>query len=111
MIAGHRKPKEHLALVASLPCAACGRQPVQAHHLLRTPDHEHGTGKRSGDNWTIPLCGECHTTLHRDGNETRWLAARVIDGPALAATLWAAKDYEEAANIIGTSWLNASFAR
>jgi hypothetical protein len=48
--------KRHLSIVASLPCALCGVQPVEVHHLLsgRTP------GRRSSDWLTIPLCPDCH---------------------------------------------------
>lgn len=71
--------------VASLRCCVCGG-PSQPHHLLRTP--EKGMGMKSGDNWCIPLCPAHHHELHQDGNETRFLEACGIDGPALARTIF-----------------------
>ncbi len=47
---------QHLSRLASLPCALCGTQPVEIHHLLEGRIK----GRKSG-HWTaIPLCPECH---------------------------------------------------
>jgi hypothetical protein len=72
---------------------ACGINPGGvAHHLLRGSGH--GVGLKAPDDMSIPLCNPCHNALHRNGDETRWLEERGIDGPAEAARLfemWRAK--------------------
>ncbi len=80
--------KSHLARVAEKACCCCRRWPVEVHHLLRGP-FIRGTGRKSGDNWCIPMCTECHRGLHGLGNETEYLEAWHVDGPALALELWA----------------------
>lgn len=46
----------HLDRVASQPCALCGSQPVEVHHILEGRIK----GRKSG-HWTaIPLCADCH---------------------------------------------------
>jgi hypothetical protein len=77
----------HLNYVRSLPCCICKTHyDIQAHHLLRTG--EHAMGRRSGDNWAIPLCALHHTQLHMDGDEIAFLQARGIDGKREANELW-----------------------
>lgn len=51
---------KHLAKVAALPCALCGTQPVEVHHILEGRIK----GRKSG-HWTaIPLCPDCHRGSH-----------------------------------------------
>ena len=59
---------------------------VVVHHLLRNSDK--CAGRKSGDNFCIPLASHIHNALHADGNETRFLDGYGIDGPALAAALY-----------------------
>ena len=78
----------HLAYVASQPCCVCKRHPVEVHHLLRA-DPKRCTGRKAGDEYTVPLCPFHHSALHQDGNETRFLqSVHGVNGPALAAKLW-----------------------
>ena len=94
------RDKPHLEFVAGLPCCVCGSEPVQVHHVLRSG--EHAMGRRSGDNWAIPLCFGCHNSLHMDGSEGRWCAERGIHAEALATGLYAASgDTEAALDVIG----------
>ena len=53
MKAKTKAEREHLALVASLPCSVCGREGVHVHHLPRM-------GGRKNHFETIPLCPTCH---------------------------------------------------
>lgn len=80
---------DHLIAIRNGPCCCCGRIGVtQAHHLRRVEGT--GMGKRAADKYAIPLCGMCHSDLHdRIGDEEKFLADNGIDGPALAAALWA----------------------
>ena len=42
--------------VAALPCAICGQEPVQLHHIREGQ----GMSQRASDVLIIPLCPECH---------------------------------------------------
>ena len=46
------KGKRHMARVAALPCAVCGAQPVEVHHIREGQ----GAAQRAQDTLTIPLC-------------------------------------------------------
>ena len=46
--------KDHLKFVASQPCLICGRENVEAHHILFAEPR--AMGKKVGDQWTVPLC-------------------------------------------------------
>ena len=73
-----RDPK-HLRMVRQLPCCLTWRTyGVEVHHLLRTG--EHAMGRRSGDNWAIPLANFLHRQLH-DGpmDEQEFLAKHGLD--------------------------------
>ena len=79
--------KKHLEWVATLPCCICGEFGVQVHHLLRA-DPKRGMGRRSNDEFTIPLCYKHHQELHLNGNENFYLATHNVNGKELAAKLW-----------------------
>jgi len=66
------RDKRHVVFVASLSsgCCECGRIPVQAHHLLRVV--EKCMGRRSGDNWVIPVCYDRHRFIHRTGKDEQY---------------------------------------
>jgi len=81
---------KHLAMIRQLPCVVSdvvGH--TEAHHLLRSG--EHGMGRKSSDQWAVPLSAEMHLSLHRRGDEDAWFSERGIDGRALARALWAAR--------------------
>ncbi|HDR9165928.1 DUF968 domain-containing protein [Burkholderia sp. Ac-20349] len=63
------RSERYLALVRKLPCAQCGRKPVQAAHsnLLI-----HGKGKsiKASDAATFPLCDDCHREFDQGGVES-----------------------------------------
>ena len=64
-----KKPKirsiPHLEFIRSLPCLKCGVYPSDAAHIRRGTDG--GTGIKPSDEWTVPLCRECHQEQHRIG--------------------------------------------
>jgi hypothetical protein len=93
----------HLANVRKCDCLGCGRtyheSVTQAHHLLRTD--ERGLSRKSSDRWAVPLCFWCHDpnvkdSVHHDGDEDGWFAARGIDARAVAAALWTERGNLEA---------------
>lgn len=68
-----------------------------AHHLLRAEPR--GMGLKAGDNWTVPLCGECHDKLHLNGDEVDFFEFYGWDYPAVkeyARVLWANKGEKDA---------------
>jgi hypothetical protein len=84
-ISRKRDPR-HLQFVATRPCLICGRTPSQAHHLKTAQPR--ALGRKSGDDWTVPLCALHHRALHHEGNEPRWWAAQGIDPYPEARRLW-----------------------
>jgi len=71
------KSRSYRMHIASLPCLLCGGNEVHAHHLLRTG--EHGMGKKSGDEWCVPLCANHHDQLHRRGDEVVFFGIHDLD--------------------------------
>lgn len=81
------RDKNHLRDVSELPCLVCGNTyTVDAHHL--TFAEEAAMGIKVGDNFTVPLCRQCHTELHMDGGELIWWASKGIDPLGVAEILW-----------------------
>jgi hypothetical protein len=79
---------DHLAFLRQLECPVYpGERPIEAHHLLRA-DRTRGMGRKAADRYAIPLSQRAHRELHDAGDEEAWLAAKGIDGRALAAALW-----------------------
>jgi len=79
---------DHLAFLRRLECPVYpGERPIEAHHLLRA-DGTRGMGRKAADRYAIPLSQRAHRELHDAGDEEAWLAAKGIDGRALAAALW-----------------------
>ena len=85
-----RDPK-HLRMVRQLPCClSLHTHGVEAHHLLRVPGHEKCMGRKSGDNWCIPLRCDLHRKLHDGRDDERvFLANYDMNGVELAKQLWA----------------------
>lgn len=62
--------REHMARVASLPCACCGQYGVQVHHIR----DGQGMSQRASNWLTVPLCEGCHTGqygVHGDKSRMR----------------------------------------
>jgi DNA recombination protein Rad52 len=81
------RDKEHLQHVASQSCLVCGREPAQAHHF--THAQPKALSRKSGDQWTVPLCAIHHWQLHDHGNEVKWWEGKKIDALEIATVLWA----------------------
>ncbi len=80
------RDKSQLAFVARQPCLVCGRTPVQAHHL--TFIQPKAMSRKSGDQWTVPLCALHHRALHDAGDERGWWRQQQIDAENAAQQLW-----------------------
>jgi len=83
-----RRNKAHLKFVASQPCLLCGRCPSDPHHLrfAQFP----ALGRKTSDEFTVPLCRTHHRQIHRFGREAEWWQANKpdIDPLKIAKELW-----------------------
>ena len=78
--------KEHLRFVTQQPCLLCGRKPSDAHHLRFTQPR--ALGRKSSDEFAVPLCRIHHRAAHRAGDERAWWKASGIDPVKIARKLW-----------------------
>lgn len=95
--------RKHLEYVASLPCLVTGG-PSQAHHLLKPWSGIRGTGRKAGDENTVPLSPEAHTALHMNGDEEAWAFEHFGHVAALRGAserIWLASPYWEALGVMG----------
>lgn len=79
------KSDKYLNTLRGSPCLVC-RRGAEAHHLQHVG--ERGVGRKSGDNWAVPLCHECHMGLHRFGGERTWWDIEGIDPVSWAKRNW-----------------------
>jgi hypothetical protein len=78
--------KEHLRFVATKPCLICGRRPSDPHHLRHMQPR--ALGRKTSDEFTVPLCRIHHRLVHRVGNEAAWWHDVDIDPIKVARKLW-----------------------
>ena len=64
----------------------CGRKPSDPHHLRHVQPR--AIGRKSSDEFTVPLCRIHHRALHRAGDEPAWWKESGIDPIKVARTLW-----------------------
>jgi hypothetical protein len=77
---------DHLRYVAQQPCLICGRKPSDPHHLRHMQPR--ALGRKSSDEFAVPLCRIHHRLAHRVGNEAAWWKDAGIDPVAVARKLW-----------------------
>jgi hypothetical protein len=78
--------KEHLRFVTTKPCLICGRRPSDPHHLRHLQPR--ALGRKTSDEFTVPLCRIHHRLVHRVGNEAAWWHDVGIDPIKVARKLW-----------------------
>jgi hypothetical protein len=78
--------KDHLRFVMRQPCLLCGRTPTDPHHLRFIQPR--ALGRKSSDEFTVPLCRTHHRAVHRAGNERSWWEQAGIDPLKVARKLW-----------------------
>jgi hypothetical protein len=86
-----RRSKAHLNYVRAQPCLVCQRQPCDAHHLKFAQGR--ALGSKVSDEFTVPVCREHHSELHRHGDERTWWANLKISPLEIAKDLWDANHY------------------
>jgi len=80
------RDKTHLRFVASQPCLICERSPCDAHHLRFAQPR--AMGRKTSDEFTVPLCRVHHRENHRMGREELWWQSKGIEPLAVATELW-----------------------
>jgi hypothetical protein len=78
--------KEHLRCVTLQPCLLCARNPSDAHHLRFVQPR--ALGRKTSDEFAVPLCRIHHRAAHRAGDERAWWKAAGIDPLKIARKLW-----------------------
>jgi hypothetical protein len=78
--------KEHLRYITSQPCLFCARKPSDAHHLRFMQPR--ALGRKTSDEFAVPLCRTHHREAHRAANEQAWWKAIGIDPVKVALKLW-----------------------
>src|SRR6266511_5598734 len=78
--------KEHLLYVTLPPCLLCARKPSDAHHLRFVQPR--ALGRKTSDEFAVPLCRIHHRAAHRAGDERAWWKAAGIDPLKIARRLW-----------------------
>lgn len=73
---------DHLAFVRSLPCCVCGNDiETEAAHVRfadpRVAKRQTGKGEKPSDEWSVPLCGQCHRRQHTGDERLFWAGARI----------------------------------
>jgi len=79
------RDRDHLRHVAKQPCLICGRKPSDPHHLRYLQPR--ALGRKSSDEFVVPLCRIHHRLVHRVGNETAWWQDAGIDPITIARKL------------------------
>lgn len=80
------RDKVHLRFVASQPCLICERSPSDAHHLRFAQTR--AMGRKTSDEFTVPLCRVHHRENHRTGREELWWQSKGIEPLTVATELW-----------------------
>src|SRR5207248_5427769 len=80
------RDRDHVRYVAQQPCLICGRRPADAHHLRFTQSR--ALGRKSGDDFVVPLCRGHHRELHRCGDEAAWWGQVGVEPTGIARKLW-----------------------
>jgi ERF superfamily len=80
------RDREHLRYVAKQPCLVCGRKPSDPHHLRYMQPR--ALGRKTSDEFAVPLCRIHHRLVHRVGNEAAWWKDAGIDPIKAARQLW-----------------------
>jgi hypothetical protein len=81
-----RRSKAHLAHVRAQARVICQRQPCDAHHVKFAEPR--AMGRKVSDEFTVPMCRDHHTDLHRHGNEMAWWTNLGISPLKLAKDFW-----------------------
>jgi hypothetical protein len=80
------RDRDHIRHVMKQPCLICGRRPSDPHHLRFAQSR--ALGRKSSDEFTVPMCRTHHREVHRCGDESAWWQKIGMDPLAAARMLW-----------------------
>jgi hypothetical protein len=80
------RDKAHLRFVASQPCLICERTPSDPHHLRFAQPR--AMGRKTSDEFVVPLCRSCHRQNHEVGDEREWWKTTASNPLEVAERLW-----------------------
>lgn len=72
------RDKAYLRHVREYACLACGLEHHSIAHHVQYAQGSKAMALKTGDEWAVPLCTPCHTSLHKM-QERLWWALRGID--------------------------------
>jgi hypothetical protein len=81
-----RRDKAHLRFVASQPCLICEQTPSDPHHLRFAQPR--ALGRKTSDEFVVPLCRAHHRQNHQTGDELSWWRATGSEPMKVAQELW-----------------------
>jgi ERF superfamily protein len=81
-----QRDKAHLRFVALQPCLICERKPSDPHHLRFAQPR--AMGRKTSDEFVVPLCRTHHRQNHQTGDERSWWKAKATDPLKVAQKLW-----------------------
>jgi hypothetical protein len=81
-----RRDKAHLRFVASQPCLICEQTPSDPHHLRFAQPR--ALGRKTSDEFVVPLCRSHHRQNHQTGDELSWWRATGAEPMKVAQELW-----------------------
>jgi hypothetical protein len=81
-----QRDKAHLRFVALQPCLICERTPSDPHHLRFAQPR--AMGRKTSDEFVVPLCRTHHRQNHQTGDELSWWKAAATDPLKVAQKLW-----------------------
>jgi hypothetical protein len=81
-----QRDKAHLRFVALQPCLICERTPSDPHHLRFAQPR--AMGRKTSDEFVVPLCRTHHRQNHQTGDERSWWKAKATDPLKVAQKLW-----------------------
>ena len=61
-----KRDSDRLELIRSLPCCQCGASPRSQAAHSNFGIHGKGKGIKADDEYTIPLCANCHASLDQN---------------------------------------------
>ena len=83
------KNNSYLNHIRSFNCLVCSSECVDAHHMRGIERAGMGM-RRSGDQWSVPLCRTHHVESHMYGDEQMWWATKGTN-----AKQWAENKFKE----------------